>query len=799
MIEQIKTTQNSRGQRIWNRLIRYRDSERVYLDRGRLITEGYKRSSGMPILQRRAVALEYLFQNLHIYIDDEQLLAGDYSVAPMGFEWFPEFTVEWVRQYLENGESIYDFGPEDVKDEMLEICDYWQDKSAKEMFYNYLGPEMVDWLYTINEHGCWVLGAAQESSTEKGWNIPGFDKAISKGYTGIIAEIDEELATLEVTDDASLKKDQLLKALRHVLQAAMAFSDRYAALARELSEKESDITRKMELLELAEVCSNVPRYPARTFHEAVQSLWFTFVLTYWDTRAAAVSLGRVDQYLYPYYRRDIDAGILTKESALEILECLRVKLSSRREFHNATIRQGTNGGTIFHNCTLGGVTRDGKDAVNELSFLWLDAAERCRTPHPTLSVRWHERINVDFLMRAMEIVKLGMGFPAFFGDPSNITYLMNQGVPLEEARDYALGGCVLPEIPGKCPSTWPTVTNCAKIFEMAMHDGRDPRTGVQVGPHTGDCRTFHSIDQLVEAFQQQMKSVLRFGADYLNRCRVFRQETLPDLFVNAFVDDCIKKGRVNMADGARYQHSCMYMLPVGVVNVADSLAAIEWCVFDKKLFTMDQLLRALQADFVGFDEIQQQLLDAPKYGNDLDYVDHYTAEIYAFLVDILHNTKGCYGTRYECAPHNLAFHGAMGLKTGALPSGRKAGVALSDGAVSATPGSDVNGPSAMLNSAGKVDQLPIFGTLLNLKFTPSSLATPQDRLKLLSLIRTYFGDYGGKHVQFNVVDRETLLDAKAHPENYRNLIVRVSGYSALWVELNESIQNELIARTENTL
>ena len=531
----------------------------------------------------------------------------------------------------------------------------------------------------------------------------------------------------------------------------------------------------------------------------MQTMWFNHLLIYLDSAPPGLSFGRVDQFLYPYYINDIKSGQITKEDAIEVLECLRIKLSSLLRFNAASVREGTSGETQFHNCTIGGQTSDGNDATNELSYLWLEAASRTRTPHPTLSVRYHKKLSPNFAIKAAELCSHGMGYPAWFGDKAAIKFLLNKGITLEEAYDYAMAGCVIHTIPHKTASTWPTVINMPKILEITLHNGTDPALKKNIGIQDEALGLYDSYEAFLENYKKQVKYFVTYSTSYLNKCRLFRAVNLPDVFSSCFFDDCIPRGQSIIGGGARYQQTSMYMLPVGVVDVANSLAAIRKCVFDEKSIKMDELLKALQTNFEGNKNIRELLLSAPKYGNDDNYVDNVVRDLYDWICDMLDEIDAPYGAKYVNAPHSLSFHGAMGARVGALPSGRLAGVSLADGAVSPSQGSDLKGPTAVINSAGKINHIPIFGTLFNIKFHPSALKNKEDLRKFIALIRTYLVDYEGKHIQFNVIDKKTLLDAREHPENYRNLIVRVAGYSAFWVELNTKIQNELIERTEHTM
>lgn len=798
--------EKTRGQVIWERLRPLRDTEPISFERAWLVTQSYKDTEGMPTFYRRAAAYDKVMKEIPIYLDDDQLLAGDFASRPMCAEIFPELTVEWIKKYMDSGD--YDNQPDEGwytfehnrRDQINEICDYWTKNSARECFYRWLGDDTVKELYEENEAGAWIYAASTEAQTEKGWNIPDYSRVINRGFEGLLADINKKLDSLEIHSNDDLKEREFLEALRSMIHSAIIYAHRYSELCREKAEKEQNEKRKKELLEMADICAWVPEHPARTFQEAVQSMWFCHLMIYWDSRTIGLGFGRVDQYLYPFYKKDIEEGRIDRDYATQILECLRVKLSSKRNVFNVTVRAALSNDSHFHNCTIGGQLEDGRDAVNELSYVWLDAAERVHTPHPTISVRWHQNIDQKFMLRALEIVKLGMGFPAFFNDEPTIEYLLARGVTLKEARNYAIGGCVLHNVVGKTPTTWPDVMNYAKMFELAMNDGMDPRTGKQFGPHTGKLTDFETYDELMDAYKAQIRFFLNKTTKYLNAVSTFRGEIIPETFVSLFFDDCIEKGKAINQGGAHYNINGYYMIPVGIVDVANSLVVLRDKVFGgDRSIGKQEMMDALAANFEGYDDTLAEIKKCPVYGNDQPEVDYIVNDLYEWLCDEVSHYKGDYGIKYEVAPHSIAFHANMGLKVGALPSGRKATLSLADGAVSPNQGTDVNGPTAVINSAGRIDHTPIFGTLFNMKFMPSAFATTEDRKKVLALIRTYFGTYGGKHIQFNVVDRDVLLDAKAHPENHKDLIVRVAGYSALWCELNDSIQDEIIARTENAM
>lgn len=787
----------TRGQKLWYTLRERRDKEPVSLERARLITASYKETDGLPIPIRRAKAFEKVVTEIPIYIDDGQLLAGDFASRPMAAEWRPDNEVESVAKEVEEGKSPYRVREEDMP-LFREIYDYWKQRSLMGSFVKLTEEdEEFKKRYERGEEGAWVNSFLMMLARDPSWFVPDYQKAIKEGLLGILNDIEEELQATSMVDDASREKVYLLKAMSITVKAGLRYAKRYSVLATDMA-KSAKGERKRELERIAEVCAWVPGNPARSFYEALQTLLFCHVLIFWDSRPCGTSPGRVDQYLYPYYKQDIEEEKLTKDEAIELLECLRVKLSSARDFHYSHARDALAGEADFHNCTLGGQTPDGKDATNELSYLWIEAAVRTKTPHPTLSIRVHENLSPEFAMKAAELCSLGLGYPAWFGDKTTIPYLLNRGRTLEEARDYALAGCVVHVVPHKTAGVWPIFFSMGKVLELALNDGVDPRLGKQLGPKTGRFEDFTCYDELYQSFKEQAKYFITEAAKSLNEIRLFRAAAMPQVFASCFFDDCIKRGQNALGGGCRYQ-DIMYLLPLGIIDVVDSLASTKQRVFEEGSVSKQELMAALKANFEGKEHIRRLLLSSHKYGNDDDYADSIAVDLYSWLTRLLDTIDACYGVKYVNAPHSVAHHGAAGKKCGALPSGRLAEVALADGAVSPCQGVDVKGPTAVIKSAGKIDQLPILGALFNMKFHPSALDTKSDLNKFLALIKTYLVDFGGKHIQFNVVSRETLLDAQAHPERYRNLIVRVAGYSALWVELDRTMQNEIISRTEHSL
>jgi formate C-acetyltransferase len=778
----------TRGQKLWERMLGYRQKAKLSLARAKLVLASYRETEGQLPSIRRARAFENVVTKIPIYIEDDDLLAGAFAAAPMDFEWYPEFAVDQelapdnLRNFLDKG---------DTEGEAREIIDYFRDRCLQSSFLSRIGEEKRRFIAEVCEEGAWVCSGKLPLNIDVGYHSVNYEKAIHKGFLGVLAEAQEELRATPIVDEASYQKVHFLRGLEIVLRAGIQYSMRFAALARQLSRKAAG-RREAELGRIAAACEWVPAHPARSFFEALQTALLLHILMHLESRSQE-SPGRMDQYLYPFYLRDLEEGRLTREEALEILECLRVKMSTLRLFNGVGYNEIISGEAQYHNITLGGQTADGEDATNELSYLFLEAALRTRTPHPTLSIRYHDKISKDFMLQGLALVRVGLGFPAFFNDGSAIPWLLSLGVPLEIARGCCVSGCVHHTIPGQSSPLEPFFISIAKCLELALHDGFDPLTGKQLGPRTGGLESCGTYDQVVDGFKKQVRYFSELGGVLTNEQRVGRVNIAPTMLSSAFVDDCIRAGQSCLGNGARY--ILLGQIAVGVIDAADSLAAIKKCVFEEGTIGKRDLLDALDANFAGREELRRSLVGAPKYGNDDDYVDAIAAELYDWWRKMVSEIDGAYGLKYLPAPYSISIHGAAGKRVGAIPSGRLAGVALADGSVSPTPGADGQGPTAVLNSAGKIDQVPLFGTLLNMKFHPTSLKTQEDLEKLLALIKTYFG-YGGKHVQFNVVDSKTLREAQAHPERHPHLVVRVAGYSALFNELHRSIQDEIISRTE---
>ncbi len=796
--------EKTRGATIWERLNPLRYTQTISLARAQILTDAYREFEGYSFYRKRGLSIAKILKEMPIYIDDDQLLAGDFSAKPMAPEWHPDLAGAWLGEYAEKygwqgSGKFFAFESEAQAQQAKDISYFWRNIGGKEMWLKFLGPEHAAYEDEIGEANAWIVNTVSEMFAEKAWNVPDIARIVSRGVRGLVADIDDRLSALVIITDDDYRAHEFLMGLKIMLLAGIDYAHRYAALAREKAALETNPQRKSELEEIARVCDRVPEHPAETFQEALQSFFFGILMVYYDTRTYGMGFGRVDQFLYPHYKADMESGKVDEEYVLQLLECFRVKVMGKRQFWPDVMVPNLSAESHFHNCILGGVEpKTGADATNELSFHWLNAAARVRTPHPTLSVRWHPRINRKFLDRAMEVVAMGMGFPAFFNDDSSIMYLLSRGYTVEEARDYAIGGCVLHQVPGKQSSVWPLVINYGKMLELTINNGFDRRMNKQLGPQTGDFTQMQSYDEFMKAYEEQSLYWAKVATASGRACRIQHMESFPDIMMSAFTDDCIKRGKVTSLGGAVHDDNCQYIVPVGVQDVANDLYVLKNAVFcDNPVCTREEMLDALAKNWEGHEELRAKMLAMPKYGNDIPEVDAFLNDVYAMCKRIWFSMPAAYGGHYEVAPHSIGFHAGCGAKCGALPSGRMAWVAMADGAVSPTQGTDVNGPTALINSAGSVDQLELFGVLFNMRFTPASLNTQEGRDKLRALIKTYFGDYKGKHIQFNVISREQMIAAKKEPEKYRDLIVRVAGYSAYWTDLTPTTHDELIARAEN--
>lgn len=788
--------------RIHRMLQGFRDKPiRINVERARLLTESFQETEGQPQVLRWGKALAYILENVSIHIDENELVVG--SAGPPGryAVFFPELEELFFSQEVrptEPGDSLL-LTEEDVQVINDVLRPYWQGRQYHTAFLNAL-PE--DTRSIVERY--FIITPTATARSSLAWNHD-YEKVLKRGVKGIRQEAEAKLAGLDPLDPkARVEKEPFLRAVILVCDAIVEFANRYAALARSMAGTEANEERREELLKIAEVCERVPEHPARTFHEAVQSQWFIQTVSRLEQRiGGTVGNGRIDQYFYPYYKKDIDEGRLTRDEALEFLECLWIGMARNVDIYTAPGNFSyTDGYAHWEATTLGGVDRDGKDATNELSYLILESKREFPLNYPDLAARIHAQTPEPFLHAIAETIREGTGFPKLFFDEEIIPLFLAKGAEIAEANDYCICGCTEAKMLNRdAVTTGCAWVNLGSVVEMALHDGRMKSYGNErIGVSTGDPRDFASYEDLWNAFCRQLENVLK---------HTFVQQYVADTLKSKFIaapmssmlhDLCMKACR-DMHDGPI--EGALYLGfidTLGFATAIDSLAAIRKLVFDDRKVTMDELMEALDANFEGKEAIRQMCLNAPKYGNNDPYADGIGRDIEEFGVRLTRRYKTAFGGELDIRYVTITAHVPFGAVLGATPDGRRAGEPVAEG-VSPSQGADRNGPTASLISISKTKAVGYkerAARLLNMKLTPSAVAGPEGTKKLMSLIRTAC-DLKMWHLQFNIINRETLIAAKKEPEKYRDLLVRVAGYSAYFVDLSPQLQDEIIHRTAHTL
>ncbi|MCP2519888.1 glycyl radical protein [Candidatus Aminicenantes bacterium AC-335-B20] len=763
-------------------------------ERAILITKFYKSdvADRVSLPVKRALAFKYILENKEICINNGELIVGERGPAPKATPTYPEICCHSIEDLeILNSRKKIPYKVDEFTFEVYkkEIIPFWKGKSIRDKIFEEMLPE-------------WKLAYEAGIFTEfMEQRAPGHtvldNKIYKKGFLDFKKEIRKSMEKLDfLNDPEAYDKLEELRAMEIAVDALIIYAKRHAEKLKELSKQEKNPERRKELERMVEICSRIPAYPPRDFWEALQYYWFVHLgviieLNGWDS----FNPGRLDQHLYPFYKKGLEERTLTVEKAKELLEAFWIKFNNQP----APPKVGVTGEesstyTDFALINLGGVKEDGSDAVNELSYLILDVIKEMKLVQPSSMVQISKKNPDSFLKKALEVVRIGFGQPSIFNTDAIIQELLRQGKSIEDARNGGASGCVEAGAFGKESYILTGYLNFPKIFEITLNNGLDPRTGKKVGLETGDPVSFKTFDELFEAFQKQMKYFIDIKIRGNNIIERLYAEYVPAPFLSVLIDDCILKGKDYHNGGARYNTS--YIQGVGLGTITDSLTAIKYHVYDKKNITMEEMLKALKNNFRGYEKFRLILLNkTPKYGNDDDYADYIMKNVFDVFfnaVDGRPNTRG--GThRINLLPTTV--HIYFGKVTGATPDGREAQEPLSEG-VSPVQGADRKGPTAVIKSVAKIDHVKTGGTLLNQKFTPSILQDDEGLDKLAKLIRTYF-KLDGHHVQFNVVTAETLRDAQKHPEKYRDLIVRVAGYSDYFVDLKTELQNEIIKRTEH--
>lgn len=792
-----------------DRMNKYREAvltKKPYIDaeRALLVTETYKKHMDKPANLKRAYMLQNILEHMTIYIEDDSFIAGNQASSNKDAPIFPEYTLEFVINELDlfekrDGDVFYI--TEETKEQLRSIAPFWENNNLRARAGALL-PKEVD---VYMETG--FFGMEGKMNSGDAHLAVNYQKVLEYGLKGFEERARVAKDALDLTVPENIDKYHFYDSIFIVIDAVKTYAHRYASLAREMAENASP-ERKAELLEIARICDKVPYQPAETFAEAVQSVWFIQCVLQIESNGHSLSYGRFDQYMYPYAKADIEAGRETEDSIVERLTNLWIKTLTINKVRSQSHTFSSAGSPMYQNVTIGGQTRDKKDAVNPLSYMVLKSVAQTKLPQPNLTVRYHKGLDNHFLNECIEVMKLGFGMPAMNNDEIIIPSFIKKGVLEEDAYDYSAIGCVETAVPGKWGyrCTGMSYINFPKILLITMNDGIDPSSGKRFAKGHGHFTDMTSYEELKAAWDETLREITRMSVIVENAIDLGLERECPDILCSALTDDCIGRGKTLKEGGAVYDY--ISGLQVGIANLSDSLAALKKLVFEEKRLTTSELWRALETDFAGDrgEEIRQMLInDAPKYGNDDDYADQLVVDAYDTYIDEIAKYPN---TRYGRGPiggvrysgtSSISANVGQGKGTLATPDGRHAGTPLAEGC-SPEHSMDKKGPTSVLKSVSKLrtDEI-VGGVLLNQKVNPQTLAKEEDKLKLMALLRTFFNRLHGYHIQYNVVSRETLIDAQKHPEKHRDLIVRVAGYSAFFNVLSKATQDDIIERTEHTL
>lgn len=781
--------------------------EKPYIDAQRAIlaTLAYKENLNQPRVMVRAKMLEKVLDHMSIYIEDKSLLAGNQATKNRNAPIFPEYTMEFVMNELnqfEKRDGDVFYITEKTKEQLREIAPFWQNNNLRARGEALLPEEVRVFMETG------VFGMEGKLNAGDAHLAVNYERILKDGLRGYEKRVKEYKASLDLTDPESIDKYCFYNAVLIVLEAVRNFANRYSVLAKDLAEKELNQERKIELLEISRICSKVPYEPAETFREAVQSVWFIQLILQIESNGHSLSYGRFDQYMYPYYNRDIKNGTIKESEALELLTCLWIKTLTINKVRSQAHTLSSAGSPMYQNVTIAGQTIDKKDAVNDLSFLVLKSVAQTRLTQPNLTVRYHKNINKHFLDECVEVMRLGFGMPALNNDEIIIPSFMDWQVKEEDAYNYSAIGCVETAVPGKWGyrCTGMSYINFPRMLLCTMNNGVDLTSNKRFTKGYGYFTEMESYEELLKAWDKTIREITRYSVIVENVIDKASERDVPDILCSALTDDCIARGKTIKEGGAVYDF--ISGLQVGIANMADCLAAIKKLVYEEKKITKQELWDAILDDFSSPEnkKIQEMLIrEAPKYGNDDDYVDQLIVEAYDSYIEEIEKYPN---TRYNRGPiggiryagtSSISANVGQGMSTMATPDGRNAFEPLAEGC-SPAHNSDKNGPTAVFKSVSKLRTNKITGgVLLNQKMTPQMLSTEENRQKLELLIKTFFNRLHGYHVQYNIVSKETLIDAQKHPEKHKDLIVRVAGYSAFFNVLSKKTQDDIIGRTEQSL
>ncbi len=763
------------------------------IERALIETAFYKENYGtMPIAVLRAKNFYEICKKKTIYIGEDELIVGERGPLPKAVPTFPELTchsVEDLHTLNERELQRYTISQEDIDTYEREVIPYWKGKTQRERIFNHVSKEWEE---------AYHAGVFTEFMEQRAAGHTAMDgKMYREGLLDVKVRIEKKIASLDyIYDPEATDKQQELEAMAISCDAAILFAERHAELAEQMAAKEQNPQRKAELEKIADVCHWVPAHAPRDLWEAIQMYWFVHLgtvteLNGWDS----MNPGHIDQHLFPFYQKGIADGTLTRDKAKELISCLWIKFNNQPappKVGVTALESGTY--NDFTNINIGGVDRDGNSATNELSYMILEIQEELHELQPGLSIHIAENTPDDFLLAGIKVIRQGHGYPSIFNPDTYVKELVREGKTLEDAREGGCSGCIEVGAFGKEAYLLTGYLNTPKILEITLNNGIDPETGKKLGLETGDPRQFKTFEELYEAWHKQMVYFVNLKLSVNNYIERMFSLYAPATFLSLYIDDCIEKGKDYYSGGARYNTT--YIQCTGLGTITDCFTTLKKHVFEEGKYTMDEVLQACAKNWEGEEKMRQYIRNhTPFFGNDDEYADTIAVRVYDDLVKAIEGRPNTRGGKTQLNMLSTTCHNYFGSVCGATPNGRMAHFAISDG-TSPAHGSDSHGPTAVIKSLGKLDQTKSGGTLLNVRFVPQLLKREEDQKKLGSLIRTYF-KFGGHHIQFNIVDTATLHDAQKHPDEYKDLLVRVAGYSDYFNDMTEQLQNEIIARTEN--
>jgi pyruvate formate-lyase/glycerol dehydratase family glycyl radical enzyme len=777
----------------------------ICIERARYFTESYKKTEGMNPHYRKAFALKRLLEKMTIYINEGELIIGNNSISPRASVVAPEYCSRWLSREINDPEKAPDIRKQDthmvsteVKNELLkDILPYWLGKTVEDRVIEKIPQKLINsTIPSLSDVGTIPIAPECYLRNGIGHVVVDYEMLLKKGFKGILDESKEKIKDLDLSNSGDILKHTFYKAAVIEYESIIKWILRYAELADKMSQENCNKNRKEELADISKNCKFISKNPPSNFWQALQTWFFAELILFGlEQNCTAVSPGRFDQYMYPFYKKDYEKGVITREKATELIQCLFIKLSEMSILWDYDSASYYSGFSMTLCMLVGGTDNNGNDATNELSYLILQADKNTGVLQPETGVRVHTNSPASLLMEAVKEVKIGRGKPKFFMDNAAIQMIRNTGVSLEESRNYSVVGCVeLTPTGNTAAYTGAVFINMAKCLELALNNGLCFITGKTIGPSTGNPEEYKNYEDLIEAFKKQLSFTLKNTSIIMNAILQAHSELYPCPFTSTLIGNCMEKGTDFTGGGA--VHNFIGVSGVGLPNVANSLSAIKRYVYEENKTSLPKLVDIMKKDFDGHEKLRLELWNKmPKFGNGDNHVDDIAREIGQFYCRELEKYKGPFGNKYRPGLFAVSINVPFGLATGATAEGRKALKPLADGGISPVAGTEIKGLLAVIKSATKIDNLlATNGTLLNIRLSPSIFDREEEIMKIVSLLKSY-NELGGYHIQFNVIDNDVLRKAQESPENYKGLMVRVAGYSAYFIELNPEVQEDIISRT----